>query len=213
LNVVCRGGTRDWDIVHELFFAGSYSRAAEYIRLAPGEPQILDLGGNIGLFALLMARANQNCHVTSFEPGPPNSRLFEMNRLANPQLTQRISLRKQAVGGQTRSTEWFFDEKNPGGSGLFNREGQRYDVEIVSFADVISSMPSRIALAKIDIEGAEYEVLANTPPDVWKKIDAISLELHDPPAGPVSQAEFLSQMVKHGFSVQEETVCSYFLHR
>ena len=50
-NVVCRGGTRDWDVVYELMFAGSYGRAFEYLRTRPGRQNVLDLGGNIGLNA------------------------------------------------------------------------------------------------------------------------------------------------------------------
>src|SRR5689334_4456840 len=31
-NVICRGGTRDWDVVHELMFAGSYAKAFALLR-------------------------------------------------------------------------------------------------------------------------------------------------------------------------------------
>jgi len=42
--------------VHELYFAGSYGRAMQFLKNLPGEPVVLDLGGNIGLFSLLAHR-------------------------------------------------------------------------------------------------------------------------------------------------------------
>lgn len=211
LNVLCRGGTRDWDVVHELLFAGSYDRAMSHLRNQTGAPVVLDLGGNIGLFSLLAAQTHRQAEVYSFEPGPPNFRLFEMNRLANPALTDRIHLSKEAVSGETRTVEWFFDEANPGGSGLFATDGQKFTVQLRAFADAIPTGP--IALAKIDIEGAEFELLEKTPPETWNRIKAISLELHDDPRGKMTQTAFLDQMKGYGFTITEESVCTYFLHR
>src|SRR5436190_21138437 len=88
LNLVCRGGTRDWDVAHELLFAGGYRRAFDYLSKLPGSPLVLDLGGNLGLFSLLAARAHPRADIFAYEPGPPNHRLFEMNLLANAALAR-----------------------------------------------------------------------------------------------------------------------------
>ena len=213
LNIACRGGTRDWDIVHELYFAGSYGRAMKFLKSLPGEPAVLDLGGNIGLFSLLAAQTHPAARIHAYEPGPPNYQMFELNCLANPALAKRIHLRKEAVAGQTRVAEWLFDEKNPGGSGLFGKDGVKYPVQIRAFGEVLSSFTNDIALAKIDIEGAEYEVLESTPPESWKRIQAISLELHHHPEDKTSPESFMKQMMAFGFKVEQETVVSYFLHR
>jgi len=213
LNIVCRGATRDWDVIHELLFAGGYGRAIEFLRQQGGQPLVLDLGGNIGLFSLMATSAHSGAQVYAYEPGPPNFRLFEMNRLANPALTDRIHLRKEAVAGRTRTTEWCFDEANPGASGLFATGGQKFQVQITAFSEVLSALPGPVALAKIDIEGAEFELLSATPAEVWQKIGAISLELHTDPEGKFSQNEFLDRMKRYGFKAEEESVVSYFLHR
>lgn len=213
LNIACRRATRDWDVIHELFFAGSYRRALEYLHDQPGTPTVLDLGGNIGLFSLLAVSSHGKARVIAFEPGAPNRRLFEMNRLANPTLSDRIELRKEAVGGVARTAEWFFDEKNPGGSGLFCVEGRRYPVQIVTFAEVVCSIPEPVTLVKMDIEGAEYEIMANTPAETWQRIRAVSLELHDDPEQRISRTEFLDRLQRYGFGVETESVCSYFLSR
>ena len=213
LNVVCRAGSRDWDVVHELCFAGSYGRALAHVRSARGPATVLDLGGNIGLFSLLAAQQREDVKVHAFEPGPPNYRLFEMNRLANVALAERIQLHKEAVAGVNATVNWFFDEENPGGSSLYGTMGKSFPVTIRAFAEVVAEIGPEVTLAKIDIEGAEYDLLRGAPASAWEKISAIALELHDDPAKQMSQPQFLERMKALGFTVEEENVCSYFLHR
>ena len=212
-NVIVRTGTRDWDVLHEIAFAGSYGRAFDFVSRQPAPASVLDLGGNIGLFSLSCARRAPGARLFAYEPGPPNFRQFEMNCLANPDLGARIELRRAAVGGTAREDNWFFDEANPGGSSLFGRRGQPCRVQIASFAEVVASLPRPIALVKIDVEGAEYEILEQTPAETWREIQAISLELHDDPRGQMTQTAFLDRMCALGFAVEEETVCSFFLQR
>jgi FkbM family methyltransferase len=213
LNVVCRSGTRDWDVIHELLFAGGYASAFSYLKTEPGELRVLDLGGNLGIFSLLAAGTNPAVQVTAFEPGPPNARLFGMNQLANPVLGERITLRQQAVAGTARQDRWFFDGDNPGGSSLYGTTGIGIDVQIAAFKDVVLEWPDPVALVKIDIEGAEYDLLEHTGAEVWEKVRAISLELHEDPRGILTQAQFIERLRGFGYAVQAESVCSYFLRR
>ena len=213
LEIICRGGTRDWDVVHELLFAGCYDRAMTWLRNLGGRPLVLDLGGNIGLFSLLAARNHPTAEIHAFEPGPPNYQLFEMNCLANPALGKRIHLQREAVGGQTNKTEWIYDIKNPAGSGIYGKAGEKFEVSIRAFSEIINSFPGDIALAKIDIEGAEYDLLDHTPAESWKRIQAVSLEVHGDPNGKSSPAKFLEKVREFGFKIEEESVISFFLHR
>jgi FkbM family methyltransferase len=213
LNVVCRRDTRDWDVIHELLFAGGYSRAIEDLRRLPGEPAVLDLGANIGLFSLRVAAVHPRARITAFEPGPPNFRLCEINRLANPLLADRITLNREAVAGQDRTAEWHFDDRNPGGSSLYGRAGSSFTVRVRAFADVLRAFPHRVALAKIDIEGGEYELISQTPGELWQSVDALSLELHPDPAGQQKPDDLLRRMAGFGYQIEEERVCSYYLHR
>lgn len=213
LNVVLRTGTRDWDVLHEIAFAGSYARAFEFAAHLPPGGSVLDLGGNIGLFSLACAQRVPGARIFAYEPGPPNFQLFEINRLANPEPGSRIELRREAVGGTARQDNWFFDEANPGGSSLFGQQGKPCRVKIAAFADVIASLPKPVALAKIDVEGAEYEILEQTPPDTWRQVAAVSLELHDDPGGKATKNAFLDRMRSLGFVVEEESVCTFYLHR
>jgi len=214
LNVMVRGATRDWDVLHELIFAGSYGRAMDWIARAKGrESTVIDLGGNVGLFSLLASRQNPQGRIIAFEPGPPNIRLFRINMLLNNQVTGRVEVREQAVGGVSGTANWTFDELNPGGSSLYGTTGTAIPVQIAGFAEVMAQIPGEIELVKIDIEGAEYELLAHTPASTWRRVKAISLELHSDPAGKKTQEQFIGEMEALGYVVEEESVCSYFIYR
>jgi len=181
VSLICRGGTRDWDIVQEVFFVGAYTLAMDFLRRQPGDPTVLDLGGNIGLFSLLAASTNPRCRIHAFEPGPPNHDLFESNRLLNPHAAGRITLTREAAGGESRETEWFFDAANPGGSSLFAATGEKFPVKIRAFREILAEIPGEIALVKFDIEGSEYELLESAPADFWHRVGAVVIELHDDP--------------------------------
>ena len=213
LNIVCRGGTNDWGVVHELYFKGVYNRAMSYVRGLPGRPVILDFGANIGLFSLMVAVTHAGAEIHAYEPGPPNFRLLEINRLANAALEKRIHLHNQAVGAETRVAEWIFDDQNPAASGFYGQTGDRFPVPIRAFSEIIQALPGEIALVKIDIEGAEYELLAGTPPETWQRIQAVSIEIHDDPKKLGSPENFLRTLRGLGFKVEEENVINYFLHR
>jgi len=213
LNLVCRAGSGDWSVIHELIFAGGYGRALAHIQSEAIPPTVMDLGGNIGLFSLLAAAARADATIHAFEPGPPNYRLFEMNMLANVQPARRIQLHREAVGGANATVNWFFDELNPGGSSLYSTAGTPCPVTIRAFSDAVASVGPPIHLVKIDIEGAEYDLVRQTAAAVWEKVAAISLELHDDPAGEMTQDQFLGRMREAGYSIEEESVCSYFLKR
>jgi FkbM family methyltransferase len=213
LNLICRGGTRDWDVIHELVFAKSYERALRYLSLSHAEMTVIDLGGNIGLFSLLAAQRAPSATIHVFEPGTPNLRILEMNLLANPQLGERIHVHREAVAGKSGVAKWFFDVNNPGGSSLFGTGDTGTDVDIRSLSDVVKEFAGRIGLVKIDIEGAEYEIIEQTPAEIWQLIPAISLELHDDPNKRMSNDQFLDRMVEFGYRIEPERVCSFFLKR
>ncbi len=214
LSVLCRAGSRDWPVIHELLFAGGYDHALKFLREAREPATVLDLGGNIGLFSLLAAAQRSDVTVHAFEPGPPNYRLFEMNRLANPDSSDRIHLHREAVAGKSATMNWFFDELNPGGSSLYGKGGgQSFSVRIRAFSEVVATISSPITLAKIDIEGAEFDLVRDTDPRVWQNVSSIALELHDDPSRKMTQAQFLDYFKAQGYSIEEESVCSYFLRR
>lgn len=54
------------------------------------------------------------------------------------------------------------------------------EVEAFSLASLMAKLHlERVDLLKLDIEGAEFEVIESTPPEVWRQVGQITVEFHD----------------------------------
>ena len=93
---------------------------------------------------------------------------------------------------------------------MYSNGGKALRLPCTSMADIfISNKIKNVNLMKIDIEGGEYEVLFNTPVNIFKKIFRIEMEYHELMESN-NKAEdlivFLKNMgykvVKHGSSIQ-----------
>jgi FkbM family methyltransferase len=212
ISMVVRRRSQDWDVVRDLFLQSGYARSFEYLRSVSGDATVIDLGGNIGSFSLLAAAQNDRLRVTAYEPGPPNIRMFELNCLANPHLAGRVQLHPDAAAGIARVARWHFDELNAGGSSLYGPGGGS-PVQVRSFADIVEGVAGAIALVKIDIEGAEYELVRTTPPESWHRIPALSLEVHRDPDGKQSKKDLVKHLSELGFSCEPDGRFALFFQR
>jgi FkbM family methyltransferase len=118
-----------------------------------------DVGANIGVFTLLAARqVGPQGRVFSFEPGPENFAVLTRNVEAN--LYANVVCVQKAVA-QYNGTSRLFLSRFCGSHSLVGEPaehtGQSLDVETVR----LDSVPGleRIDVLKVDVEGAELEVL------------------------------------------------------
>ncbi len=155
------------------------------IRFEPGEIAI-DCGANVGDVTLDLAR--RGATVYAFEPNPA----------AFAVLTERVQdfpavhCRQQAVSDRAGSVQLYLHRKqtadplyHSAGSSLVkdkhNLDPTRFiDVEAVDLAEFINSLPSRVRLLKIDVEGLEA-VLVNHLIDrrVLRHVDRVFCETHE----------------------------------
>jgi FkbM family methyltransferase len=128
--------------------------------LAEGETAV-DIGANIGLLTLASARAvGPTGKVFCFEPEKRMADLLERMITANG--LSQVKLFRQAVSAKPGKTT-FHVSSIPGHSSLFalpeKEVGHDQQVEVVRLDDVIApDMP--VDVVKIDVEGAEMDVLA-----------------------------------------------------
>lgn len=215
LNLLCRGGTQDWDVVSALAVNDEYRLALDYLGRQKGQPLVLDMGANIGVFSLLAAQRSTAATIHAFEPAPANIKMFQLNLLANDVLASRIQLHPEAVGGHSRMAEFFYDAQNPQASRLESGSPGGFKVQIRAFAEVVNALQKPVTLAKMDIESAEYELIQETPAEVWHQIAAISIELHPTPNGPDRAQDFLKRIREVGFDqiAPESPPGCYFISR
>jgi len=153
LAVTIRTGTRDADILQEIFFDGVYALPATVAGRLRQTASIraLDLGGNIGLFGLYLIGCYPSAQVISYEPDPTNLKLLEANISVN-QLEDQWQVREACVSNHNGSVRF--------------RSGQFADSSIVSdgpgtdvSCEDIFSLSDRFSFIKMDIEGSEWDIL------------------------------------------------------
>jgi FkbM family methyltransferase len=156
LYVNLQHGTPDVYGLDQTFYQGMFDMPAAAAAALDGlgrAPKALDLGGNIGLFGVWMFARFPAGSLTAFEPDPRNARLLEMTIQANG-LQERWQLIEAAVG--TNIGEVSFAAGEFGTSHIAAPEDSgTLRVPLLDLFDHTSA----VDLLKIDIEGAEWEIL------------------------------------------------------
>lgn len=133
--------------------------------------RMIDFGAFIGFTSLYAATAVPE--VASFEPSPANHALLIANIAANPALAPRIRVHRHAVGAVDATLPLYAKGHADSGSSLFQTVQRatlvrgRADsiVRVRAAADTLEDAGlDGETLLKIDIEGAEYEVLPAIAP-------------------------------------------------
>jgi FkbM family methyltransferase len=162
-------------IVAEVF-SDNYTIFEKELEFEPGDI-IVDLGANEGIFSILMGKLYPKVKVCAYEPVV---RTYE-------QLTDNIALNEafnvfpvnKGVDGAICSKEIVVSRDHSGGSTswcTFNPQDHvKVNAEMTTLDEIIRQV-GRIKLLKIDIEGAEYDVLYNCT--LLDKVDNIVAEFH-----------------------------------
>ncbi|MGI9082268.1 MAG: FkbM family methyltransferase [Thermoleophilaceae bacterium] len=151
--------------------AGEY--AAPGFEIAPGD-RVVDVGANVGAFAVLAAR--RGAGVEAYEPHPETFVHLERNAagLAVKCVQAAVVARSPPRGTVTLELDRDSDTRHRvGGSGI--------EVPAVTLAEAVAG---GCDLLKLDCEGAEFELLEATPEDSWREVRRIACEVH-PWAGSV----------------------------
>lgn len=133
--------------------------------------RMVDFGAYIGFTALYAATYVDM--VFAFEPSPVNHELLARNVAENPDLAARIRLFRHGLGARDEMVTLYAKGAADSGSSVFRQierdrvlSGQPDAVVPVRDAAVVLHEIGldRRTLLKIDIEGAEYEVLGSIAP-------------------------------------------------
>ena len=129
---------------------------------------VIDLGAHLGVFTVVMARlVGPNGHVFSFEPTPQTRRVLEETVRLNGCDTI-VEVHGEAVAGAT-GTAVFYDTgdivSNANSLVHTGRSREGLEVPTIRLDDFVAQRRISVACLKIDVEGAELELLRG-PPDV-----------------------------------------------
>lgn len=128
-------GLRDWDLV-------------------------VDIGANYGE----MISALQGCRVPRVLAFEPNTRLHPYLHRTAQLNGVALEIRPEAVGARTGRAQFQIDLEWSGTSSLIpgtaGHRTETTEVEVITLDDWFATDPARTALIKMDVEGAELDVLA-----------------------------------------------------
>ena len=137
------------------------------------KPVILDLGANIGAFAVWAKHLWPDAEIHSFEPIEFNIEVFKRNTAG----LEGIHLHEMAVGDPLLS-QMYIGKNNQGECSQYASDsvvGETIPVEVCDpSCDFFRYLAKQADFIKMDIEGAETYVLGNMP----LKAEYIALEYH-----------------------------------
>lgn len=190
-------------IVSEVFVNRCYD-------ISLGRPFVLiDVGMNVGFASLWFANRPDVEAVYGYEPFDPTYRQALNNLAANPTPGAKIRPHKFGLGADAKELEPLYDPTLKGKSSICGANDRCYDSASAArvrvtineaggvISDVISRHPGTAVVAKIDCEGAEYEILpALERTGVLGRLDGLMIEWHV--EGPARLTEVLH---RSGFKV------------
>lgn len=201
-----RPDTQDEPMARSEVFDNYYFKYGK-LEINPGDT-VIDLGANIGSFTIAAGIMGAK-KIVSVEPHPDTLTLLKNNIETNKDyFTEPVTLFEGAVMGNGESKAPLYICNDPYGSGSHtlvlntndNPEGfKNIEVAVTSLDELIKNTigdEGMIDFLKLDIEGAEYEVLMTC--QNLKRIRQISLEWHH---GPANFAGLLSFLVRNNFAV------------
>jgi len=167
-----------------LYFHSDADSSAPVLNYIKQDNVVLDIGGNIGQTALLMAKAvGPGGRVISFEPFPETYNRFLTNLKLNPAI-QNITVENIALGDSHAKLKMRAENKgNSGQNRILNEEGPEtalIEVEVMPLSSYLDNKPlPKIDLVKIDVEGFEYRVLKGAAGALQKYKPLLYIELSD----------------------------------
>jgi FkbM family methyltransferase len=170
--IFLRHNTPDVNTLDEIFRLGHYEPPAPVLAtLGAVEPPIetVDLGANIGLFGAYLLERFPNAKIVAFEPDEANAEVHERSIEANGAGDRWQLLRAAATSSD--GTAAF----SRGGFTTGRIEAGNGEQTVVAL-DVFPYLES-VDLLKIDIEGAEWELLAD-PRFAAVPAKVVALEYH-----------------------------------
>jgi FkbM family methyltransferase len=204
------GSSPDW-VTHRSFWHGLDHYEPEalpvFASLARDAKLIVDAGANIGLFSLLAARANPTARIFAFEPAPEVFAALQRNVGLNG--ASRVVCVRAALGDETGMTGIFTPigkVDTIGSAQIGHRVGWTEGPWQCEYVPVVGldtfwathNLPP-LDLLKVDVEGAEEQVLAGARGIIAKHRPDIVCELLETASGSEAAALLRDMLTPLGY--------------
>ncbi len=173
-------------VFKEIFLSDFYS-IDEWIDRLPKAPVVVDIGGNAGYFSMLLLSKRPSASLFAYEPIERNFELFQNNIKINPVISGSAHVFHRAVTGRPTDSITLYKEANSDNSvtaSVFqdfeSHNLNAVTVKAISLEQILQENKlDQVDFLKIDCEGSEYPIVYDSPPEIWKKIETVFLEVHN----------------------------------
>ena len=148
---------------------------------------VIDIGANVGMVSILLAKKFPFLKIYSFEPLKENYDNFIKNIELNNIPKGVITAENKAVTKDGRLITMSINRANKGGSSttdvisvnsIMTKENSQ--VESITLEEIFKKYNiNKLKLLKIDCEGSEYEILYNVNTDILNNIENLIGEFHE----------------------------------
>jgi FkbM family methyltransferase len=185
----------------EIFIDRVYEQHADFIP-KPGWV-ILDVGANIGLFALRNSRRIENGKIFCAEPNPFVYQILIQN-IKNNRLNN-VYAYETAIGEKSGTTNFIFSERSTGSGMISHYNNEIMQIPLYKLIVNINTLDDfiennkifcNIELIKLDIEGAELAAI-NGGLKLLERTERIVMEVH----GKTSVNELKNKLDNFGFEL------------
>lgn len=191
--ITLHGGNSSINSIPEIFGTRAYH---EFLSLVKPGDLFIDIGANIGIVSL--AAAKRGAIVEAYEPDIRLHKLFHMNT----DQYGTVHLRAEGVAGISGTRKLMGTETGFGGSSLVLGDGHfSQSIQCLGINDILNPLQS-LDFMKMDIEGAEAEVLDAIFVENLKKISNILIEYHEPVA---TESYVVDKLLEAGFMVTKSS--------
>ena len=148
---------------------------------------VIDIGANVGMVSILLAKQFPFLKIYSFEPLKENYDNLLKNIELNNIPDGIITAENKAVTKDGRLINMSINSSNKGGSSTADvistnsiMTKENCQIESITLEEIFKKYNiNKLKLLKIDCEGSEYEILYNTNTNILNKIENLIGEFHE----------------------------------
>lgn len=206
VRLLRRAGTFDRFVIFETWTLHEYDIKGFKIS---SKDIVVDIGAQIGTFAVYAAKKVKRGRVFAYEPFLENYKILLKNKKLNK--LKNLKAFNLAVSDSKGKVSFYTSKLNSAAPSLIKFQDDhlkiKEKVSAVSLNDVFTKNKlKQIDFLKIDAEGSEYKIILGSPKSVLAKIKKIVMEYHVVPGLKHKPQDIKTYLEENGFKVKDRRI-------